>query len=136
VYGYQAVNVEANLRTPTSLLNTMRRLIAARKTSCAFGRGSIEFLRPRNQSVLAYLRRHRGETLLVVANLSGSSQPVELDLRSLGGSRVTEILGGTRFPAVGESPYFLSLGPYGYYWFRLEPADGGREPYGIEATAI
>ncbi len=136
VYGYQAVNVEAQSRTPTSLLNTMRRLVAARKTSLAFGRGSIEFLRPRNQAVLAYVRRYRRETLLVVNNLSGSTQPVELDLRAFAGFRLIEILGGTRFPTVPDPPYFLSLGPHGYYWFRLEPPDGGREPYGIEDTAI
>ena len=136
VYGYQAVNVAAQVRTPSSLLNTMKRLIAARRTSLAFGRGSIEFLRPRNPRVLAYVRRHARETLLVVANLAGSPQPVELDLRGLAGATPVEMLGRTRFPEIGTAPYFLSLGPHGFYWFRLERPDTGDERYGIEDTAI
>jgi len=136
VYSYQAINVEAQAKAPASLLSTMKRLIAARKTSRAFGRGTIEFLRPSNQQVLAYLRRYRRDTLLIVNNLSGSVQPVELDLRSFAGCSPVEIIDRTRFPPVREAPFFLSLGPYGFYWFRLE-GDGGRdEPYGIEATPI
>ncbi|HLC41912.1 MAG TPA: maltose alpha-D-glucosyltransferase [Methylomirabilota bacterium] len=135
-YSYQAVNVEAQLKAPTSLLSAMRRLIAARKSSRAFGRGSIEFLKPRNQKVLAYLRSYRQEALLIVNNLSGTSQPVELDLKQLTGCVPVELLGQTRFPQVNESPYFLSLGPYGFYWFRMERAGGHEEPYGIEHSVI
>jgi maltose alpha-D-glucosyltransferase/alpha-amylase len=136
VYGYHAVNVAAQARTPSSLLNTMKRLIAVRKQSPAFGRGTIEFLRPRNQTVLAFLRRHQDETVLVVANLSERSQPVELDLPAYSGAVPFEMLGETRFPPVREAPYFLSLGPHGFYWFRLEQP--GRRPvrYGIEDSAI
>jgi maltose alpha-D-glucosyltransferase/alpha-amylase len=136
VYGYQAVNVEAQRRSPASLLQTIRRLIAARKTSRAFGRGRVEFLRPANQRVLAYLRRHGSEVLLIVNNLSASAQPVELDLREFAGARLGEMLGGTRFPPVREAPYFLSLGPYGFYWFRVERARTGTESFGIEGTAV
>jgi maltose alpha-D-glucosyltransferase/alpha-amylase len=136
VHGYQTVNVAAQARTPSSLLNTMKRLIAARRSSPAFGRGAIEFLRPRNQRILAYLRQHGRDTLLIVNNLAGSSQPVELDLRALAGCTPVEILGQSRFPSIRETPYVLSLGPHGYYWFRIERPDGGDEPYGIERTAI
>jgi maltose alpha-D-glucosyltransferase/alpha-amylase len=136
VYGYQTVNVAVQARTPSSLLNTMKRLIAARRSSLAFGRGTIEFLRPRNSRVLAYVRRYQRETLLVVNNLADSPQPVELDLRSLTGSTPVEMLGRTRFPTIGDTPYFLSLGPHGFYWFRIEGPDEGDEPYGIEDTAI
>ena len=136
IYGYQSVNVAAQAKTPASLLNTTKRLIAARKKSRAFGRGSIEFLHPRNQAVLAFLRVWEDETLLVVANLAATSQPVELDLSKHRGAVPIELLGQTRFPAVGEHPYFLSLGPHGFYWFRLEPRERGPVRYGIEATAI
>ena len=139
VYHYQAVNVEAQLRTSDSLLNAIRRLIAARKTSPAFGRGTVEFLHPANGAVLAYLRRYRDETLLVVSNLSDAVQPVELDLRRQSGLRPVELIHGTRFPLVRETPYFLSLAPYGFYWFRLErpdPGDRRDNPFGIEGTAI
>src|SRR5207253_9588313 len=112
VYNYQGINVDAQEKLPTSLLNTTKRLIAARKRSPAFGRGTIEFLRPRNQTVLAYLRRHADDTILVVCNLSERSQPVELDLSAYRGAVPTELLGDTRFPPVTAQPYFLSLGPH------------------------
>ncbi|MGH7311734.1 MAG: maltose alpha-D-glucosyltransferase [Candidatus Rokuibacteriota bacterium] len=136
VYGYQAVNVAAQLRTPSSLLNTMKRLIAGRKRCRAFGRGTIEFLRPLNQNVLAFLREHEDETILVVANLSERSQPVALDLARHRGAVPLELLGDTRFPPIGEAPYFLALGPHGFYWFRLERREPRPLRYGIEDTAI
>jgi len=136
VYGYQAVNVEAQTKQPTSLLNTMKQLIAVRKRSRAFGRGTIEFLHPVNPSVLAFIREHGEETVLVVANLSGRSQPVSLDLARYRGAVPMELLGETRFPPVGDTPYFLSLGPHGFYWFRLEPRERRPQRYGIEDAAI
>jgi maltose alpha-D-glucosyltransferase / alpha-amylase len=136
IYGYQAVNVAAQQRTPSSLLNTTKRLIAARKKCVAFGRGTVEFLRPRNQSVLAFYRRHAEDTLLVVANLSDRSQPVELDLSAYRGATPVELLGDVRFPPVTDRPYILTLGPHGFYWFRLERHDTRPVRYGIEDTAI
>jgi maltose alpha-D-glucosyltransferase/alpha-amylase len=136
IYGYQVVNVAAQAKTPSSLLNTTKRLIAARKRSRAFGRGTIEFLHPRNQSVLAFLRRWEDDTILVVANLASTTQPVELDLSAHRGAVPIELLGQTRFPPIADRPYFLSLGPYDFFWFRLEPREHGPVRYGIEATAI
>jgi maltose alpha-D-glucosyltransferase/alpha-amylase len=136
VYGYQAVNVAAQLKTPSSLLNTMKRLISVRGRSAAFGRGSIEFLRPRNESILAFLREHGDDTILVVANLSDRSQPVELDLARYRSAVPFEMLGGTRFPPIAATPYFLSLGPQSFYWFRLEGMVRRPVRYGIEDAAI
>ncbi|HLV97154.1 MAG TPA: maltose alpha-D-glucosyltransferase [Ktedonobacterales bacterium] len=120
VYGYQAVNVEAQQRSPSSLLNWNKRMIRIRKRYPVFGRGSIEFLCPENRKVLAYLRSDGEQTVLVVANLSRFSQPVELDLQRFQGMNMVELIGETRFPTVRQEPYFLSLGPHGFYWFRLE----------------
>ena len=137
VYGYQAINVEAQLRTPASLLSWMRRIIAVRKTTRVFGRGTLRFLEPGNTRVLAYLREWSGETILVVANLAGSAEPVELNLRGYRGAVPVEMFGGALFPGIGEQPYFLSLGPYGFYWFRLiRPGAPEQTPYGIEDRAI
>jgi maltose alpha-D-glucosyltransferase/alpha-amylase len=121
VYGYEAVNVEAQERNPSSLLHFMRRLIALRRQHKAFGRGTLEFLRPSNRKVLAYLRRYRGEVILAVANLSRFVQPVELALREFDGWMPVEMMGRIEFPPIGELPYFLTLGPHAFYWFRLEP---------------
>ena len=120
VYHYQAINVEAQRRGPSSLYNWMRRLIAIRKRYPVFGRGDIEFLHPSNLTVLAYLRCYEGQTILVVNNLSRFVQPVELDLRAFQGFVPIELFGETVFPRIGEAPYFLSLGPHTFYWFRLE----------------
>ena len=136
IYGYQAVNVAAQAKQPSSLLNTMKRMIAVRRKSRAFGRGTIDFLRPKNHSVLAFVRQWEDDTILVVANLSERSQPVELDLRAWRGSTPIELLGDTAFPTIGDAPYFLALGPHGSYWFRLERRDRGPVRYGIEDTAI
>jgi maltose alpha-D-glucosyltransferase/alpha-amylase len=136
VYGYQAVNVEAQLKQPSSLLNTMRRLIATRKRYRAFGRGTIEFLRPLNPSVLAFVRQWEDETLLVVANLSARTQPVSLDLARYRGAVPVELLDETRFPPIGSQPYFLSLGPHGFFWFRLDPPERRPPRYGIEDAAL
>jgi maltose alpha-D-glucosyltransferase/alpha-amylase len=136
VYGYQAVNVETQLRTPSSLLHWMRRLIAARKTSPVFGRGNLRFLSPSNTRVLAHLREYGGETILAVHNLANSAEPVELDLREFRGATPVEMLGEARFPPIRETPYFLSLGPYGFYWFRLHRPGTRRETYGIEGAPI
>jgi maltose alpha-D-glucosyltransferase/alpha-amylase len=120
VYGYQAVNVEAQERLPTSLLEWMRRLIRVRKRHRAFSRGSLEFLNADNRKVLAYIRAFDDEVLLCVVNLSRFVQPSQLDLSAYDGWQPVELIGETRFPAIGELPYFLTLGPHSFYWFRLE----------------
>ena len=119
VYGYEAVNVESQARDPSSLLNWMKRMLAVRKTSHAFGRGRLVFLRPGNRKVLAYLRELGDEAILCVANLGRSAQPVELDLARFRGRVPLELLGRTPFPPIGELPYMLTLPAHGFYWFRL-----------------
>ena len=119
-YHYETVNVEAQAANPHSLLAWTKRLIALRKRFAAFGRGTLRFLHPENRTVLAFLREHEGETLLVVANLSRFAQYVELDLREFKGGVPTELFGSTPFPRIGELPYLLTLGPHGFLWFRIE----------------
>jgi maltose alpha-D-glucosyltransferase/alpha-amylase len=117
---YQALNVEAQLRSPTSLLQWLRRLIRVRKKYPAFGRGTLKFVPCENRRVVAYLREYQGQTVLVVNNLSGFAQPAELDLRGFRGLVPVELLGNHAFPCIEERPYFLSLSPHSFYWFRLD----------------
>jgi maltose alpha-D-glucosyltransferase/alpha-amylase len=124
VYGYQAVNVEAEESDKASLLHWMRNMIRLRRLFQVFGRGTIEFLQPVNRGVLAYIRRSEHDVVLCVANLSRSAQPAELDLRAFRGMIPVEMLGYTEFPAIGDAPYFLTLGPYGFYWFELQHGNG------------
>ncbi|MYZ47950.1 maltose alpha-D-glucosyltransferase [Rhizobiales bacterium L72] len=119
VYGFEAVNVEAQQNESSSLLNWMRRLIGVRKQRKAFGRGSFTFLYPRNRKVLAYIREHEDERILCVANLARSAQAVELDLSPWRGAVPIELTGRAAFPPVGDLPYMLTLPAYGFFWFVL-----------------
>ncbi|HEY1300062.1 MAG TPA: maltose alpha-D-glucosyltransferase [Stellaceae bacterium] len=122
VYGFEAVNVEAQSRSPSSLLNWMKRLIGARRARRAFGRGTLRFLYPSNRKVIAYLRRYEDETILCVANLSRSAQAVELDLADYRGRQPVELLGRSVFPVIGEAPYMLTLQAHSFFWFDLVPS--------------
>ncbi len=119
LYGYESVNVEAQLRDSSSLLNWMKRVLAVRNAHRSFGRGRLEFLRPGNRKILAYLREHEGESILCVANLSRTAQPVELDLGRFKGRVPVEMMGRTSFPPIGELPYLLTLPGHAFYWFLL-----------------
>ena len=120
-YHYEAVNVAAQEANPQSLLHWMKRVIGLRKRYQAFGRGSIEFLHPENRKVLAFVRQHEEERILVVANLSRFSQFAQLDLSAYLGLVPVELFGRTEFPACGDQPYQVILGPHNFYWFALEP---------------
>jgi maltose alpha-D-glucosyltransferase / alpha-amylase len=119
VYGFEAVNVEAQSRSPSSLLNWMKRMIAARRARRAFGRGTLKFLYPSNRKVIAYLRCYEDEIILCVANLSRSPQAVELDLSEFRGRQPVELLGRSAFPMIGELPYLLTLQGHSFFWFDL-----------------
>ncbi|MGA6962845.1 MAG: maltose alpha-D-glucosyltransferase, partial [Xanthobacteraceae bacterium] len=119
VYGYEAVNVEAQSRSLASLLSWTKRLIAVRKSSKVFSRGSLSFIRPTNRSVLVYVRQYEDEVLVCVANLSRSAQAAEIDLSPWRGRRPLELLGRTSFPVIGENSYLVTLAPYGFFWLQL-----------------
>ncbi len=118
-YHYEAVNVEAQQGNTSSLLWWMKRIIGIRKRHAAFSRGTIEFLRPSNRRILAFIRRHGAERLLVVANLSRYSQFAELEIPEGRGLAPTELFGGVEFPRITDKPYLLTLGPHAFFWFRL-----------------
>ncbi|KAA9388868.1 maltose alpha-D-glucosyltransferase [Neorhizobium galegae] len=125
LYGYEAVNVEAQGSDAHSLLNWTRRMLALRNKHSAFGRGSLKFLTPGNRKILAYLREYNGETILCVANLSRLPQAVELDLAHFAGRVPIELSGMSPFPPIGQLTYLLTLQPFGFFWFQLvAEADG------------
>ena len=133
VYGYQAVNVEAQESDPSSLLHWTRNMIALRKLFKVFGRGSLRFLSPANRKTLAYLRElDRGdgsrEIVLCVANLSRFAQPVSLDLAEYAGMEPVEMLGYVPFPTITKDPYAITLAPYSFLWLELQPASTKAEP--------
>ncbi|WP_428269838.1 maltose alpha-D-glucosyltransferase [Haliangium sp.] len=120
-YHHENVNVEVQQNDSASLLWWMKRIIGQRTQHKVFGRGEARFLRPENPKILAFVRSLDDEQVLVVANLSRSAQPVELDLADYQGMVPVEMFGRSRFPLIGAEPYFLSLGPHAFYWFELRP---------------
>ncbi len=132
-YHYEAINVESQEDNPNSLLSWTKRLIALRKQFRAFGRGTLEFLLPSNQRVLAYLRRYEDETILVVANLSRFAQAVQLELHKFNGYTPVELFGRTDFPSIGEGYYPLTLGPNSFFWFSLEARE---VPVAVAAPSV
>jgi maltose alpha-D-glucosyltransferase/alpha-amylase len=119
LFGYQAINVEAQERAPSSLLHFMRRMLALRRQYTVFGRGSIDFVPTDNRRVLAYVREDADHQVLVVANLARSVQPVHLDLSRFRGLHPIELVGEADMPVITDQPYFLTVGPHNFYWFRL-----------------
>jgi maltose alpha-D-glucosyltransferase/alpha-amylase len=133
IWGYQAINVEAQQTDASSLLHWTRNMIALRKIFQVFGRGTLEFLHPENRKVLAYIREFTGpegegnmaghsETVLCVANLSRFAQPAQLDLSKYAGRQPVEMLGYVPFPLIDTTPYALTLAPYSFFWLELQPA--------------
>ena len=135
VFGYQSTNVEAQLRNTSSLLQWTRRMIAVRKANPAFGLGDFRDLGGSNASVLSYVRTFGDDIVLCVNNLSRFAQPVELDLRDWEDVEPIELLGGTRFPRIGELPYLLTVAGHGFYWFRL-PREREVERTGAPELAV
>jgi maltose alpha-D-glucosyltransferase/alpha-amylase len=119
VYGYQALNVEAEQRNPSSFLQWFRKLLAVRKQHPVFGMGTFEVLSPDNPAIFAFVRRYNDDIVLCVNNLSGRAQAAELDLSAFEGMYPVELLGGEQFPRVGELPYLLTFGGHAFYWFQL-----------------
>ena len=127
IWGFEAINVEAQEADPSSLLNWMRNMIALRKLFKVFGRGTLRFLEPSNRKILAYLREYEDEQVLCVANLSRVWQPVQLVLAGLEGLVPVEMLGYVEFPAIGSGYYPLTLGPYDFLWLELQTPNAGGE---------
>ncbi len=119
VYGYQAVNAEAQSRDPSSLLNWTRHILTIRRRHRCFGRGTLEFIRPQNRKIIAYVRTFENEIVLCVANLAQSAQAVELDLSRYKGRVPVELAGNNAFPPIGELPYFLTLPAHSFFWLAL-----------------
>src|SRR5207248_1701583 len=130
VYGYESVNVEAQSRSLSSQLSATKRLISVRKSTLAFGRGSMTFIRPANRAVLAYVRQHQDEVILCVTNLSRAAQATELDLSPWKDRIPQEMPGRTRFEATQYDIATRYVVPMQIEWVRFD-----RERFNPKALA-
>jgi maltose alpha-D-glucosyltransferase/alpha-amylase len=121
VYGYQAVNVEAQRDSSATVLNWTRTMLAVRRRHEAFAVGTFQDLGGSNPSVLAFVRESGSDAVLCVNNLSRFPQPIELPLPAWAGYTPVELTGRVTFPRIGHLPYLLTLPGHGFYWFRLVP---------------
>jgi maltose alpha-D-glucosyltransferase/alpha-amylase len=146
VYGFEAVNVEAQQRNPSSFLQWIRSLLQVRKQFPVFGTGTFDVVSCANPSILAYVRspvpapphasadpgrRARAwagtdgaepaasNPVLCVHNLSRFAQPAALDLTRWAERTPVELLGRIPFPPVSVGTYEVTLGPRGFFWFEL-----------------
>jgi maltose alpha-D-glucosyltransferase/alpha-amylase len=115
-YGYRVVNVEASQGRPDSLLHAIQRLIAIRRRCQAFGRGSIEFLPSDNPSVLAFARRYRDESVIVVANLSASAQSVRVTVPAMVAAPLFDIVSPVPLGSASQDSCALTLNSRAYCW--------------------
>jgi maltose alpha-D-glucosyltransferase/alpha-amylase len=118
-YGPAQVSVEAQRADPGSLLNAIRRMISVRRGHESLGWGDFKSVDAGNAAVACCLRRHGGESMLVLNNLSGSAQDVHLpaDLRHNYHDAFSQ-----EAVALAEP---LRLQPYQYLWLVLEDNDAG-----------
>jgi len=123
VYGYQAVNVEAQRDSSATLLNWTRTMLSVRRRHESFAVGTFQDLGGSNPTVLAFLRRTENDAVLCVNNLSRFPQPIELSLSDWNGYQPIELTGRVPFPRIGNLPYLLTLPGHGFYWFRLSPPE-------------
>ncbi len=135
IYGFEALNVEAQAREPSSLMNWTKRMLGVRNATQAFGRGRFTMLHPGNRKVLAYVREYGEDVILCVFNVSRVAQPVELALEAYKGRVPVEMMGRSPFPPVGDLPYMLTLPAYGFFWFRLA-TDAAPPPWHAERLAL
>jgi maltose alpha-D-glucosyltransferase/alpha-amylase len=136
VYGHQSVNVEAQQRSPSSLLNWTKRLIGVRRSTRAFSSGTLQFIRPANRTVLAYVREYGSDIVLCLANMSRSAQAAEVDLSPWRGRAPVEMLGRSAFPPIGDAPYVITLPPYGFFWFLLSDQPDGSAPVKVSSREL
>jgi maltose alpha-D-glucosyltransferase/alpha-amylase len=136
-YHYETVNVEVQRDNPNSIWWWVKRALSLRKSMPELSRGELEFVHNENPKVLTYLRTFGDRSVLVVANLSRHTQPVEIDLSRFEGVEPVEVFGRTRFPAVGPNPYLLTIGPHDFYWFGLDLTKAGiEEPAGLSRINV
>ena len=126
VYGYQVVNVETQIRYPTSPLNVLRQMIDVRQSTRVFGRGAMTVLHPKNRHVFACLRELEDDVVLVINNLSDRTESVLLDLSRFRGYTPVELFSQTPFPLLERAHFHFTVSPYGYFWLALRPPGSTR----------
>jgi len=123
VYRYESVNVAMQDENPSSLMWWIKNVLAMRKRSQVFGRGSLHFIQSSNSKVLCYVRSYNTQRVVVVANLSQFSQATTLDFSEFKEYDVTEAFSQSKFMSISGREYPITIGPYGYYWLQIDTSE-------------
>ena len=111
---YKTYNMETEKEEPNSILNYYRQLLTLRHTNKELLEGNYVALNENNPSVLSYMRSYKGQNVLVVLNMSGVDQKVNLDLASKGlhAKSVKTVLSSFTAPSKVD-PASISIEPFG-----------------------
>jgi maltose alpha-D-glucosyltransferase / alpha-amylase len=110
----ELVNVADQLENPHSLLQTIRRMVEARKKHLTLGCGDLEWLDSTTHAVAAYARNFQRERLIIVNNLSDAQQEIKIQV---GAPAVTDILKNQTL-AAPNGHLQIKLQPYEYLWLQ------------------
>lgn len=116
MYGSDRVNVSVQRAEPNSLLNVIRKMIAVRKQSRAFGWGHFEWVDLANEQIAAFRRTYGDEEILAVHNLSDSDRTISVPTKKPV-TFMTDLLTGTEFPIANHTVQ-IELSPYQYLWLK------------------
>lgn len=122
-FGYETLNVAAQLTRPDSFLNVTERLIRARKRCREIGWGNYRLLTSEDPGVLAILYEHDGHQVLVIYNFR--DQPTQFAIAKAfpGRQHIQNMLPEEHGAQLDNGQ--LSLEPYGYGWYKLEAPPNG-----------
>ena len=79
---YTEINVEKDLADKNSVLDFYKQLIRLRHLNDELNYGSYRMIAKNHKAVIAYLREYEGKRLLIVVNMSG--RPQNIDIRETG----------------------------------------------------
>ncbi|WP_461171398.1 maltose alpha-D-glucosyltransferase [Trueperella pyogenes] len=135
VYHYQAINVEAQLAQPASLLHWMRGILQVRRRYPVLGTGDFTLRPAQNEAVLAFTRTSEYQVMLCVMNLANTARAAKVEIPEYAGWDVRDVFGGAGFPAVGtDGRYPMTLGARDFFWLELT-RPGSAEPAPIEGAS-
>jgi maltose alpha-D-glucosyltransferase/alpha-amylase len=121
-YSPTQVNVSRQQNDPGSLLQFMRHLVAVRKAHPVFGSAGMSWIKDLPLEVSAYWRENESERLLIINNLSASSQSLDIAIPELvnTGGVFRDLLQESVTLISQDGILHLVLDPYEFRWLDMQ----------------